>query len=55
MIDKVPYAIRNVLFGVSQKADGYSQLNLPLGSRVVSVMDSSAEGLGSNRSRDAVG
>ena len=26
-----------------------------LGSRVVSVLDSGAEGLGSNRSRDAVG
>jgi len=26
-----------------------------LGSRVVSVLDSDAEGLGSNRSRDAVG
>jgi len=30
-------------------ADGW------LGSRAVSVLDSSAEGLGSNRSRDAVG
>jgi len=33
----------------------HHQLHFLLGSRVVSVLDSGAEGVGSNRSRDAVG
>ena len=41
--------IRDAILTCTQKLTGW------LGSRVVIVLDSGAEGLGSNRSRDAVG